>query len=218
MAIKTKVKKKRSIAIPDLSRVSGKFETLEEGTYLMAIVDVTEEEGANSGVSYLNWELEVAEGDSKSSKAWFVTSLGEKSLWNLRGWLEALGVEIPESASEIDVEDLVGMTINVDIEHEEYEGKTRARIVDYHSAGEASEEKEEAPEVEDDEKKKDKEEEVEGYTEEQVNDMSIKELEALIKEHELEVDLDEHRSQKKKQAAVMEALEEKGLLVEEAGE
>lgn len=52
----------------------------------------------------------------------------------------------------------------------------------------------------------------EGVTAEAINEMSQDELEALIEEHELEVDLDEHKTLRKKRSAVVDAAEEAGIL------
>lgn len=52
----------------------------------------------------------------------------------------------------------------------------------------------------------------EGVTADAINEMSQDELEALIEEHELEVDLDEHKTLRKKRSAVIDAAEEAGIL------
>ena len=55
----------------------------------------------------------------------------------------------------------------------------------------------------------------EGVTAEAINEMSQDELEALIEEHDLEVDLDEHKTLRKKRSAVVDAAEEAGILSED---
>jgi len=52
----------------------------------------------------------------------------------------------------------------------------------------------------------------EGVTADAINEMSQDELEALIEEHDLEVDLDEHKTLRKKRSAVVDAAEEAGIL------
>ena len=51
-----------------------------------------------------------------------------------------------------------------------------------------------------------------GVTKEEVMDMSQDELGDLIKEHELETDLEDYATLRKMKAAVVEALEEAGVL------
>jgi hypothetical protein len=52
-------------------------------------------------------------------------------------------------------------------------------------------------------------------TADDVSAMNQDELEELIEEHELEVDLDEHKTLRKKRAAVVDAAEEAGILAED---
>lgn len=81
-------------------------------------------------------------------------------------------------------------------------------------------EDEDADEDEDDKKskkgkkdKKDKKKKAE-LTQDEINDMDQEELEELIKEHELDVDLDDFKSLKKMKAAVIDAAENAELLEE----
>lgn len=217
MALKDKAKKKTKLSFPDLSEVEGRRTLLPEDTYKVKITGVRLEEGAKG--DYYAWEFQVIEGSCKGSKLWYNTSLSENSLWNLRGLLEAAGIEIPDSAFELEPSELMDLELMVDVEHEEYEGKDRAKIVNYHPIEEGEEKEEEEVEVEEDDKKGKKdeeEEEVDGHTEEEINGMSLKELADVVKTRKLKVDLDEYKSTRRKQAAVIAALEEAGLLVEEA--
>ena len=52
-------------------------------------------------------------------------------------------------------------------------------------------------------------------TAEAIGEMTQDELEALVEEHELEVDLDEHKTLRKKRSAVVDAAEEAGILAED---
>lgn len=51
-------------------------------------------------------------------------------------------------------------------------------------------------------------------TEDEVQDMSEEELEDLIEQHDLDVDLDEHKTLRKKRVAVIDALTEAGIIEE----
>ena len=55
----------------------------------------------------------------------------------------------------------------------------------------------------------------EGVTAEAISEMSQDELEELVEEHELDVDLDKHKTLRKKRTAVVDAAEEAGILEEE---
>lgn len=120
---------KKTIVIPAMAGVEGKKGTLPEGEYLVEVTEVNEKEG-NAG-NYLEWVLTVASKEGKGAKLFHITSLAPQALWNLRGVLEALGIDPPDDETEMDHDDLVGNIMNVLVEHEKYEGKNRARIVDY---------------------------------------------------------------------------------------
>lgn len=104
---------------------------LPEGDYHVKVAEVTEEE-SNEGNAYLKWTFRTIDDDKATDNKplWYNTSLLPQALWNLRGLLEALGVEI-EDDMELDLDGYVDMECMVSVEHEKYEGKTKAKIVDY---------------------------------------------------------------------------------------
>jgi hypothetical protein len=55
----------------------------------------------------------------------------------------------------------------------------------------------------------------EGVTADDINGMNQDELEALIEEHELDIDLDDYKTLRKKRTAVVDAAEEAGILAED---
>src|SRR5580698_2478078 len=99
---------KGGLSIPDLSGVEGRI-LVAEGEYLVEVDEVTSEEG-DAG-EYFKWVFAVID-DKKftGAKLYYNTSLAKNSLWNLKTLLEALGVDIPDEAFDIDPEDLVGKT------------------------------------------------------------------------------------------------------------
>lgn len=173
---------------------------------------------SNAGNDYLKWKFKVInDADPKINGATLYcnTSLQPKALWNLRGMLIALGYDVPQAAVDLDLESLVGYTMTAQVEHEEYEGKIQAKITDYAPAADGD-----APEatVKDDTKAAKatkKEPEVEKIAAEEVTEMDVEELEALIEKHSLEVNLSEMKTMRKKANAVIDALESKGLIEQE---
>lgn len=154
-------KSKRSLSV-DLSDVDvdgpGR---VSEGDHKVKVLEVTEEEGAESGKPYLNWKLKVikgAEDDDKGKTLYHITSLQAQALFNLRKTLEAAGIEIPNKAMNLDLDELEGLTFMVTTEDEEYKGKKRSRVIDTYSEDGGSEEAE-ADEKPAKSKKKDAEEE-----------------------------------------------------------
>lgn len=122
-------KKGRSISV-DMTDVESAGR-VADGTYLAKVGEVEEKEGNDSGQPYLNWKLKIG-----TSTVYDVTSLQPQALWKLRNYLEALGMEVPTSSLDIDLDDLVDGELGVVIENEQFKGKDRPRVVDVLPAGE----------------------------------------------------------------------------------
>lgn len=131
---RTAAKKKSNSLRIDLSGVEGRV-NFTEGDHLLEVMEVTQEEGTKA--AYISWKFKATEDDeSAGAIVYNNTSLSEQSLWNLRTLLEALGVEIPDSEMEIDLDELVGLQVMGTIEMETYEGKKRPRLADFWAAEE----------------------------------------------------------------------------------
>lgn len=61
----------------------------------------------------------------------------ENALWRFKQMLEAVGIEVPDGAMDVDVTELVDLECDLLIENEDYEGKDQPRVVDYRPAGAA---------------------------------------------------------------------------------
>lgn len=240
---KTKAKR-TTLTIPGMKGVEGKRPLCPEGEHLVRVANVEQREGQNA--PYFAWEFEVVSGKAKGAKLWNNTSLAPQALWNLRGTLEAIGVEIPDDDMDIELSELVDKECTVLVGHEDYEGKPQARVIDVLPAeetdGDSEDDEPKAPASKRSKKQDDDEDEDEapksrrsrrasrdddgeedapkakkgkkksGVTRDEVADMSQDELEDLIKEHELDVDLDDHATLRKMKKAVTDALEEAGVL------
>lgn len=220
-AAKRSSKSKTVVHIPDLTEVESGYSNLPEGDYKFKVVKAEEQE-SQGGNPMIVWDFEVAEGKHKGGKIRDYTSLSANALWKLKGYLEAMNFELPGSAFDLDLADMVDEEVMGRVEQEEYEGKMRARLVDLYSvdAAEAEEEKPAAkkgkkaePEEEEEEAKpakkagKGKKAETKTYTEDEVMEMDEDALGELITAEDIEVDLDEHPTIRKKRNAVIEALE-----------
>ncbi len=216
-----KKSKKGNVVSIDFTGVEAGGVLIDEGKYEVEVTEVKQEE-SKEGNPYLSWEFKVISEEGKGSKLWHNTSLQQQSLWSLRGLLEALGVEVPEEEMDLDLDDLVGRTIGAEVTHEEYNGKNKARISDFFTiAEEEAEEKpskkkaKEEPEEEEKPSKKDKKadkKKVKKIAADTILEMDEEELGEVVTEQELEVDLDEFTTLRRKRNAVVEALEEKGLI------
>lgn len=188
------------------------FTKMEDGENLLKVVETSLEKGAAG--DYIKWVLE----NEDDARVYHNTSLSEKSLWNTKAWLEALGVDVPDDEMELNLEEMVDLEIMGDIELELFEGKKRPRIVDFWPVEEKKPSREEKNESrrggskEEPERgsrrggKNNTKKEFEAPTDAEVDDMSEDELADVIKEGDLDVDLDKFRTLSKKQNAVKEAL------------
>lgn len=135
---------KSSTLTVDFSNTESK---LKPGEYLAAVEEVSVETSP-SNTEYLKWKFKLDEGGI----AYYNTSLQPQALWNLRNLLEALGVTVPNSALDVDLEDLLGRELMVLIDMEEYEGKKRPKMTDFWPVEDgASSKKTEEDDVEDEE-------------------------------------------------------------------
>ena len=99
---------------------------VQEGRQVLTVSGVPEiKTSDSSGNDYINWKFKATGGT-----VYHTTSLQPQALWNLRNTLEALGLEVPESAMELDLSELDGLTCGGEIENETYQGKKRPRIID----------------------------------------------------------------------------------------
>lgn len=131
---RTARKKSKGISV-NFKGVEGKLSAIPEGEYRAKVVSVTQEEG--QAADYLKWEFELDGNEEHDGrKVYLNTSLAPQALWNLRGLLEALGVDVPDDEMDIDPTELEGLVIGLQIENESYEGKKRSKVSDYFTAAE----------------------------------------------------------------------------------
>jgi len=151
MAVKAK-KKGWSVEVDFEGVESGGF-TLDDGTYQAEIVKAESTESSEGNpMLVLGWV--VTEGKKKGTKLNFDNvSLMPQALWKLKGLLEALEVEVPDGALEIEESDLVGGQCGIEVTNETYEGKKRPKITGYVSGGEGGESSDDDDDDDDDDKK-----------------------------------------------------------------
>lgn len=216
-------KRKRTVSVDFTGVEAGGGSNVPEGQYEVKVDDVEVKTSENSGNDYLAWVFTIVNPKKhKGKKLYHNNSLQPQSLWSLRGLLEQLGVEVPDEPIDLDLDDLIDRTIGVEVQHEDYNGKPKPRIVDFFDFDEGgTEETSDEPVEEEAPKKKSKKERREEkkkkavtMTEDEVLEKDEDELQELIEEHELDVDLGDFNTLRRKRAAVIEALSEKGLLAD----
>ena len=103
-----------------------------EGRHLVKLTAIEETE-SQAGNDMLNATFKVVKGQSTGATLYDNFVLTEKALWKLQSFLVAIGMKA-DGKIVLDLDKLIGKTCLVDVEHEEYDGKTRARIQDFISA------------------------------------------------------------------------------------
>lgn len=131
------------------------YKRCEEGIHTAQLIQVDDKETQN-GDDMLVCQFKVTKGDSEGAVVYDNIVLTDKALWKFKLVLEALGVAA-EGKVVIDLDKLIGKTCDIEVAHEEYNGQTRARILNYTKSASAvddiddddeDEEEEEAPKPE----------------------------------------------------------------------
>lgn len=106
---------------------------IDEADYRLTVDEVEEKTSDNSGGQYLAITFKVDQDDSpfNGKKLYHNCSLQPQALFNLRGLLEALGFEVPQGVMELDPADMIGESCGASVAHEVYQGKTKARPVEF---------------------------------------------------------------------------------------
>ncbi len=197
--------KKDSVKV-DLSGTESRV-LLPPGEYDVVVENISIEKGSTSKENYLKWLFrtkDVSEDRFDKQPLYFNTSLQPQALWNLRSLLETLDVEIPDKVFDLKFEDLLGLDMIAIVEHETYENRPRAHVVDFMPIDDGKEQVEVEDGVTDGD--------LEKLTEAEVSDLTEDELEDVVKDYDLDVDLSKLKRRMKKISAVCDALESAGHL------
>lgn len=102
------------------------FNRASEGQHVAKIA-TAEMKTSQGGNDMIVVAFEVTKGQDKGARVFENYSLTENALWKLKGMLQAIGMKC-EGKVQLDLDKLVGKVCIIEVSHEEYEGKTRARI------------------------------------------------------------------------------------------
>ena len=162
------------------------YKAVPEGTYEVRVKEI-EAGTSQANAPKLDFKFEIISGKNKGSLLFYTCSLQPQALFKLKVVLEALGYEIPEGNFNLDIDELIDLECSVEVAHETYEGKKRARIVEFitsddEDTDDEDEDDDEEEDDEDDDEDEDEEDEVD------YDSLSLKELKALAKEKGIKVD------------------------------
>jgi len=116
----------------DFTDVGGAdFQPIEPGTY-NAVVFNAEVRDSQAGKPYINWDFKITGPKYEGRHQWYMTSLQKQALWKLKQMLLRLGVpeEKLTGVFDLDLEELIGKPCKIVVEHEQYQGQIRDRVVD----------------------------------------------------------------------------------------
>lgn len=100
-----------------------------EGDYVAKIVKADDHQ-PNDKAKPLGWVLTIQiEGDARSTYPYYL-SPEEKQAWKVRGVCVAAGLNVKSARIRFDPNKLVGKTIGVALEDDEYEGRLKSVIAD----------------------------------------------------------------------------------------
>lgn len=185
----------------DLSGVESSRKTIPEGTYTLTVNAVNQKNSSNNN-PMIAFEFEVADGPYKGAPLYENCSLQPQALFKLKSVLEALGFEIPNKAFDLNLRDLIGLTCEVEVGHEVYEGKKRARILEYLT-----------PDLDDEEDGEDEEDDDEDGLEDRLSELDLDELKDLAKD--LDISASDIKKAKKAEALInliMDSADEDDIL------
>lgn len=199
MATKSRKGRSSSSVNVDLSGVEASRKAIPEGTYEVVVNEATQKD-SRDGNPMIAFEFEVAEGAHKGAKLYENCSLQPQALFKLKSVLLALGMDIPNKAFDLNLRDLVGLTCEVEVGHEVYEGKKRARILQYNDPVDTQDEDSD-------------EEEGEESVEDRLAELDLDELKDLAKD--LDISASDIKKAKKAKAMIdliMDSADEDDIL------
>lgn len=111
------------------------FQRASEGIHHVKISDI-QEKNTQGGDPMLQVAFEIVSGDDKGVKVFDNLVLTDKALWKFKSLLQIIGMKCDGKVA-VDLDNMIGKTLNINVTHEEYNGQTRARVSDYLKPGAA---------------------------------------------------------------------------------
>lgn len=135
------------------------FQRASEGIHHVKISDI-QEKNTQGGDPMLQVAFEIVSGDDKGVKVFDNLVLTDKALWKFKSLLQIIGMKCDGKVA-VDLDNMIGKSLNINVTHEEYNGQIRARVSDYLKPGAAKTDDDEDEDSFDEEDISEDEEEVE---------------------------------------------------------
>ena len=97
-----------------------------EGQHVVKIV-AAEMKSSQGGNDMIVVTFEVTKGSDKGARVFENYPLQDNALWKLKGLLQAIGMKC-DGKVQLDLDKLVGKVCLIEVIHEDFEGKTRAKV------------------------------------------------------------------------------------------
>jgi len=130
-----KVPSKLSIDFSNVEdrREGGKAAHVPPGDYLVQVVGCELKTKKDDETSkYLSWRLQIVtpEKYKGAGTIWHTTSLKPEALWNLRNFLEDLGISVPKKSVDVPIQAIVAkkLIIGVTLDDDTYNEKTKSKV------------------------------------------------------------------------------------------
>lgn len=124
------------------------FQRVSEGIHHAKISDI-QEKTSQGGDSMLQVAFEVTSGEDKGNKVFDNLVLTDKALWKFKSLLQVLNMKCDGKVA-VDLDKMIGKTLDINVTHEEYNGQIRARVSDYMKPSAASSDDEDDDAFDDD--------------------------------------------------------------------
>lgn len=177
-----------SVKLPkriNLADVESTSERVAPGTYHAKVVGMEAKVNKAKTGYYFNVDLIItSEGAAKGRHIWDMLPLSEKALWRLKGFLAACGVEDDNPVTEEIPSLCIGSDVDVVVGEEEYEGEMQSKVRKIKPST-APTMDDIAEDDDDDDDDEDGDEDGEGYTRDELEGMTLKEVKAIAKEYEI---------------------------------
>ena len=105
------------------------FQRASEGIHHVKISDI-QEKNTQGGDPMLQVAFEIVSGDDKGVKVFDNLVLTDKALWKFKSLLQIIGMKCDGKVA-VDLDNMIGKSLNINVTHEEYNGQIRARVSDY---------------------------------------------------------------------------------------
>lgn len=111
------------------------YQRVSEGIHRAKISEI-QEKASQGGDPMLQIAFEVIKGDDKGSKVFDSLVLTDKALWKFKSLLQVLNMKC-EGKVAVDLDNMIGKVLDINVIHEEYNGVTRAKISEYTKANDS---------------------------------------------------------------------------------